>query len=163
MLDVAVLAATVVGKFLIPLFTKGKDKLTDELAQTGADAAAGGLVQTAQTLWQKIKDRFDGDDEKSTVTLFEKKPVQTEALLTEALQERLTHDEAFRQQLIDLVQAPVAGTGMTSWQLMGDYVAAVDARGATVSGGGQIGGMIFNSPAPSPHPTLPPPAAPAKG
>ena len=53
---------------------------------------------------------------------------------------------------------PVAGTGQSSWQLMGDYVGVVNAPGATISGGtvaGVIVGQAANPPTTKP---LPPPS-----
>ena len=154
MLEVVALAATVVGKFLVPLFTKGKEKLTEELAESGSTAVAGGLVGTATKLWDKITSRFDRDDEKSAVGLFEKNPAAMEAMLQDLLLQRIEADTEFRQQLSDLVEAPVDGTGKTSWQLMGDYVGAVDARGATISGG-TVAGVIVSSPMSTVSPPMP--------
>jgi hypothetical protein len=154
-IEIVTLAATVVGKFLIPLLMKGKDKLTEDLADKGADAASGALVETAESLWQRIKKRFDRDDEKQAVGLFERNPGEMEKMMLALLEKRLTDDAEFRSQLSDLVEKPVEGTGQTAWQLMGKYVGAVDARGATISGG-NVAGVIVSSPTPTPQPGSPP-------
>ena len=156
MLDLAVLAATVVGRFLVPLFTKGEQTLTDELATAGGKAAAGGLVATAKKLWAKITDRFDGDQEKSAVTLFPENAATMKDLLEKLLEQRMATDEELRTQMSDLVEAPIEGTGKTAWQLMGDYVGVVDARGAQISGG-TVAGIVVSGP----HSTAPLPTTPS--
>jgi hypothetical protein len=155
MLEIAALAGMVVSKFLIPLLTKGKDNLAEELASTGAKGAAGALASTAESLWDRIKARFVDDDEKNVVALFEKNPNGMEQMLSSTLEQRLVHDDKLRKELSDIVESSVAGTGKTAWQLMGDYVGAVDARHATISGG-TVAGMIVNSPT-RPQPQRPPP------
>jgi hypothetical protein len=156
MLELAALAATVVGKFLVPLFTKGSDKLTDELAEKGGGAVANGLVGTAKSLWAKIKDRFDGDEERSVVTLFETRPEAQASTLEELLRERLATDDELRTALSELVEKQVEGTGEAAWRLMGEYVGVVDARGAKISGGVVAGVIVGPAPAPTPGPTSAP-------
>jgi hypothetical protein len=159
MLEIAALAATVVSKFLVPLLTKSRDKLEDDLSEAGAKAAAGGLVKTAESLWDRIKKRFDRDDEKNAVALFEQHPEDMKAMLSKLLEQRLSEDPEFHKQLSDLAEAPVAGTGQTAWQLMGEYVGGVDARGATISGNATVAGVVVGAPPPRP-PNLPPPPPP---
>jgi len=149
MIEIALLATTVVSKFLVPLFTKGKDEFTDDLAKTGGKAAADGLVKTAQELWRRITGRFSKDNEKSAATLFETDPEDMQKVMTKVLQQRLEDDADFRKQIQDLVDTPVAGTSQTSWQLMGEYVGAVDARNATISGNASVSGLVVNPARPS--------------
>jgi hypothetical protein len=150
MIDILWLATTVVGKFLLPLLTKGKDELTDDLAKTGGEAAANGLVKTAESIWSSIKRRFTRDDEKKTVELFEQDPEDMDKMLVKLLRQRLEEDAAFCGEIQQLVEAPVAGSGQTSWQVM-DHSGVVDARYSTISGG-TVAGLIINT-----GPTQPPP------
>ena len=143
MVDLLWLATTAVGKFLIPLFTKSKDQLTDDLAKSSGDAAADGLVKTAGSIWSAVKGRFTRDDEKNAVALFEERPQEMDKMLIALLQERLGEDAAFCEQIRQLVEAPVAGAGQTSWQVM-DHSGVVDARYSTISGG-TVAGVIINS------------------
>jgi hypothetical protein len=140
--EMAWLAATVVGKFLVPLFTKGNDQLTDELGESWGRAAADSLVKAAGTIWKRIKSRFDRDDEKKTADLFEKNPRAMEKMLIELLEKRLEEDADFRQEIQQLIEAPTADTGCTSWELMGQYVGAVDARNSIISGATVAGVFI---------------------
>ncbi len=164
MVDLLWLATTVVGKFLIPLFTKGKDQLTDDLAKSGGDAAASGLVKTAGSIWSAIKERFSRDDEKNVVALFEERPQAMDKMLIDLLRERMESDDAFSEHIRQLVEAPVAGTDQTSWQVM-DHSGVVDARFSTISGG-TVAGIIVNSASPaqqSPDLDSPRPAPPRSG
>ena len=151
MVEIVWLAATAVGKFLVPFFTEGKDQLTEDLAEAEGKTAAEALVKTAGSIWARVKSHFDHEDEKNAVTLFEKSPKAMEPMLTELLGNRLEADAAFRQQIQELVEAPVADKGQASWELMGEYVGAVDARhsvitGSTVAGIIMSGGHVGPSP-----------------
>jgi hypothetical protein len=164
MIEIALLATTVVSKFLVPLFNKGKDGFKDDLAETEGRAAAEGLIGTAEAIWHKVTARFSRDNEKSAVSLFTEDPKNMENMMTNFLQKRLEEDAGFREQIQQLVDTPVSGTGQTSWQLMGEYVGAVDARNAQISGG-QVAGLIVNSgssqqpvPPTAPDPGAKPPA-----
>lgn len=145
MIEIALLATTVVSRFLVPLFKKGKDGFKDGLAETEGRAAAEGLVGTAEAIWHKITGRFSRDNEKSAVSLFTEDPENMEKVMTNFLQKRLEEDADFREQIQQLVDTPVSGTGRTSWQLMGEYVGAVDARNAQISGNATVAGLIVNS------------------
>lgn len=147
------LAATAVGKFLVPLFSKGKDQLGDELAKTAGDAAAAGLVKTSEGIWSAVKSQFSGEDEKKTLDLFQKNPEAMDKMLVSLLQERLAEDPAFCKQIQELIDAPVGGNGQTSWQVM-DHSGVVDARYATISGG-TVAGLIINAD-PAQQPSVPP-------
>jgi hypothetical protein len=159
MIEIALLATTVVSRFLVPLFKKGKDGFKDDLTEAEGRAAAEGLVGTAEAIWHKVTARFSRDNEKSAVSLFTEDPKNMENVMTNFLQKRLEEDADFREQIQQLVDTPVSGTGQTSWQLMGEYVGAVDARNAQISGG-QVAGLIVNS-ASSQQPV--PPTAPDPG
>ena len=144
MIEIALLATTVVSRFLVPLFKKGKDGFVDDLAEAEGRAGAEGLVATAEAIWHKITGRFSKDDEKNVVSLFPGSPEDMEKMMTNFLQKRLGEDTDFREQIEQLVDTKVAGTGQTSWQLMGEYVGAVDARNAQISGNATVAGVIVN-------------------
>lgn len=145
MIEIALLATTVVSKFLVPLFNKGKDDFTDDLAEQAGRGAAESLVGTAQKIWARVLKRFDRDDEKSAAKLFSEDPQAMDKMLVKLLQKRLEEDQDFRQQINQLAEAPVPNTNSTSWQLIGRYVGAVDARGARISGG-TVAGVIVGDP-----------------
>ena len=145
MIEIALLATTVVSKFLVPLFTKSKDDFSDDVAGTVGRAASDGLTKTAGKIWNRIIGRFSQDNEKSAVNLFKEDPENMEKMMIKLLQKRLDDDSDFRDQIQQLVEEPVPGTGRTSWQLIGDYVGAVDARNAAISGNATVAGLIVKS------------------
>jgi len=144
MIEIALLATTVVSKFLVPFFKKGKDGFTKELADTEGEAAAHGLTKTAAAIWQRITGRFDKDNEKKAVSLFQEDPENMDKMMTTLLQQRLESDPDFRKQIDQLVEAPVAGTGQTSWQLMAEYAGVVDARNSTIRDNATVAAIIVN-------------------
>lgn len=152
MVEIVWLATTVVSKFLVPLFKKGKNGFTDGLAEAVGRTEAESLVATSEKIWRKVNDEFDQDKEKSALTLFEGHPVDMEQMLIKLLQKRLEGDASFREQIQQLVAAPVADTDQTSWRLMGKYVGAVDARNAKIMGG-TVAGVVVNADG-SPDPVL---------
>ncbi len=139
MVDIAWLAATAVGRFLVPLFARGEDQFVADLGGSCGDAAAHGLVKTAKTIWKRIGSRFDRDDEKNAVGLFEKNPAAMEQMLVKLLEKRLADDADFRRDIQRLVAEPVADTGQSSWQLIGEYVGAVDIRNTTINNSEVVG------------------------
>ena len=84
MIEIALLATTVVSRFLVPLFKKGKKGFTDQVAEVEGPAAAEGLSKTSEEIWNRITDRFNRDDEKSAVNLFKNDPEDMEKMMTEA-------------------------------------------------------------------------------
>lgn len=149
MIEIALLATTVVSRFLVPLFKKGKEGFSRDLAETEGRAAAEGLIKTAEAIWHKITGRFSRDNEKSAVSLFTEDPENMQNVMINFLQKRLEEDADFRKQIEQLVDTPVSGTGQTSWQLMGEYVGAVDARGAQIGGNASVAGVMVNPARPS--------------
>jgi len=150
MVDIAWLAATVVGKFLVPLFTRGKDQLTEDIAEVEGKAAADGLVRTAGTIWKSIKGHLDHDDERNAASIFQKNPAAMEMMMIGLLEKRLRDDVDFRQQIQRLVEAPVVGTGQATLNLMGEYIGAVDARNSVISEGTVAGVIVHGGPADRP-------------
>jgi len=152
MVDIAWLAATVVGRFLVPLFARGEDQLAGDLGESCGDATADGLIKTAKTIWKRIGSRFDRDDEKTAASLFEKNPAAMDKMLVKLLEERLADDSGFRQEIQRLVEEPVAGTGQASWKLMGKYVGAVDVRNTTINNSQVIGLRVGQGDSADPSP-----------
>lgn len=103
---------------------------------------------------------FTKDNEKNAVSLFTEDPQNMEKVMINFLQKRLEEDAGFREQIQQLVDTPVSGTGQTSWQLMGEYVGAVDARKAQISGNATVAGQVFGSDRPSGSPRKPEPGQP---
>src|SRR5690349_2293502 len=85
MIEVVVLASTIVGKFFVPLFKKGREGFTTGLTEASGRVAGESLVATAVQIWERVKRRFDRDDEKSAIDLFQAEPEDMEKLFTKLL------------------------------------------------------------------------------
>jgi len=147
MIETAALATSVVTSFLVPLVKKGAEKLTEELSQSAGSAAADGIVGVARTLWERIRGKTQGTADEPVVELFEKQPDRLSGPLESVVTELLDTDPDFRDEVTKLLETEEGGR--TRWQLMGEYVGAVDARGAHISGG-QVAGVIVGSAAKDP-------------
>jgi hypothetical protein len=142
MIEVAALATSLVSSFLVPLLKRGAEKLRDELADKTGDATAQGLVATAQKLWHRVKGKTEGTDEAEVVELFERKPELMQEPLKAVVVDLLNTDAAFRDEVSQLLEAEEGGT--TRWQLMGEIVGAVDARGARIGDSAMVAGVVYN-------------------
>jgi hypothetical protein len=144
MIELAALATSIVSSFLVPLAKEGAKALRDRLAKKAGEASADKLVGTAETLWGRVKGSAAPGPEQSVLSTFEQNPELLKEALEKIVLDRLEKDEAFRTEATKLLEADAA-PGMTSWQLMGDIVGAVDARGATISGG-TVAGVVYHAP-----------------
>ena len=148
--DVAVLAATVVGKILLPYVKKGAAAVADELTDSMGKAAAEGGAKTAATIWSRVKEALSRSGKGGAVEQFEQYPDEAKALLERALADHLATHPDFARELDALVHNEIAA-GRDVVQLFGDGVAYV---GGDVSGGivaGKIGSLVEDK-------TVPPPA-----
>lgn len=143
MLDIAVMAATLVTSFLVPLFKKGAEGLAAELQQRTTEAAADGLVKTAQRLWTRVKGTMHSQGDQEIVAVFERQPEVMQEALEKIVRRQLEQDEGFRKDVAALLESEVEPS-IASWKLMGEVVGAVDARGAVISGG-NVAGVIHNT------------------
>jgi hypothetical protein len=154
-LEIALIAANLVGKILVPFFQRSAEKVVDDLGEAVSDDAANYATGVAKTLWQRIRSRFS-DDEQIILDRFEQKPEATEKLLVDDLIEKLEADPEFASELEKLLQED-RGDGNVM-QIFGDG-GIVDARGAQVTHGfiaGYVGSVNPAQPPPTPGPTSPP-------
>ncbi len=150
-MDIASLAATVVGSFLVPLAKEGLKKIKEQvsgLIEQAGEAAGEAAADTIGGVRDKVASLFTSDDDKVILETFESHPDAGAALLEVKLTEKLEEDSEAAEELEKLVTADVPGGGGVSLShIMADTFGYVDARGAHVSGGAQIGGVIMNAPA----------------
>lgn len=147
MIEIGVLAATVVSSFLVPLAKEGAEHLRSKLAAEASEGVASGLVGTAKGLWDRIRGRSEGTDAQ-IVELFEKDPDTMAPALESVVKRLLESDPDLQREISDLVETKQDGSA--SWQLMGTYVGAVDARGATISGNARVAGVQVGDDHPDP-------------
>lgn len=145
MIDIALLAGTVVTKLLAPVFRAGWDKVfdaaTDELGSDVADGTKG-LVST---VWAKLRGAFTSDEEKAALTSFEKRPDAAAPLVEAMLKEKLEADGALAEQLDRLLNERPGGGTLNGAQIVAHTVNQVVAQGP-VSGNAVVAGQYFGAP-----------------
>jgi len=152
MIEIGMLAASVVSSFLVPLLKQGSDKLATKLAEKTSESAANGLVGTAQKLWDKVRGKSEGTDA-SIVDLFERDPDKMSSALEAVVKGLMEKDPEFHKEMSALVESDEGGS--PRWQLMGEYVGVVDARGAAISGNAIVAGVKIDSPQQRKEPASP--------
>src|SRR3989442_3558962 len=100
------LAATVVGSFLLPFLKEGANRLGQALSGEADASTADQLVETADTLWGRIKATFSGPEDKKALDLFEQYPEDLQRRVESMLQERLETDRQLASELEGLVTQP---------------------------------------------------------
>jgi hypothetical protein len=148
--DPVTLAATVVSSFLLPYVKKGATAIGEAVAKKFGDNVGGQVTDLAVKVWDKVKDSFTGEDELTTLKLFQSKPDTYQEPVKQILKEKIEKDpDGLGKELHQMVTAPVGNSG-TGASIMGATIAGiVDLRGATISGSGQtFAGAIVNNPSP---------------
>ncbi len=140
-IDVALLAASVVAKFLMPYAKKGAEKLSEEIGKTLGASAATQAVDVAKRIWTRVKSVFSSSKEQTTLALFTEDPETYGTALEKLLVERLRRDPDLAAELQGLVGASMGGE-RTAVEIMAETVGYVDARGATISG--TVGGIVYD-------------------
>jgi hypothetical protein len=138
MIDIAILAGTVVGKILLPVFVHGAEKVFEAAKDEVGEQAATETKGLVATLWSKLRARLTGNDEKVMLDAFEKQPEDAAKLLESTLRKHLETDPELADELEALVRAkPGGGT------LDGAEVVARTMNVLTVHGG-VSGGIVTN-------------------
>jgi hypothetical protein len=146
-IEIALLAATVVGKILVPFFQRGAAQVGDALGEKVADGAAEFATDTANTLWERIRSRFSKPDEQVIADRFKEDPEVAEKLFEADLKRKLAEDPDFAQEIAGLLEAKSPDGSGDVMTIFGDG-GIVDARGAHISGGvvaGKIAGNVYTS------------------
>jgi hypothetical protein len=103
MIDIAAIATTAVGSFLVPYLKVGAQGIADAVSRRFTDAAADETTKIAGTLWDRVKGLFDSDDERTIVELFENDPDGLARTVTEKLEAKLGQDERLARDIADLM------------------------------------------------------------
>ena len=142
------LTTTIVTTFLLPYAKLGLQKFGEAMIEKLGETAAEPLIATTKKIWQRVKTSFGSEEEKATLTQFEKRPEAAQALIEALLKEKLEQDAALAQELAELVHAPVAGSTSTGAQIMQAHIAGIlDLRGANFSGASnvRVAGIMLNN------------------
>ena len=135
---IAGLATTVVSSILFPYIKEGAAKMAERITNSAGNAASEYTVHFAEQIWNKVKSVFTSDEDKVTITQFEKRPEAAKSLVEEMLKEKLQQDNDLAKELEALV-ASKSPSGQTGAQIIGaTYAGILDMRGATLSGSGNV-------------------------
>lgn len=133
--EIALIAATAIGKILVPFLSRGVEEVTGQLGEKLSDEAAEHAARTATTLWQRVKAKLSGSDaERVIVQRFEEDPQAAAALLEADLKRKMDEDADFAREIARLVESESPDGSGNVQQIFGDG-GILDARGAHISGG----------------------------
>jgi hypothetical protein len=105
MIDIAIVAATAVGKILVPFLMKHGEKLADDVG----GAAVEGVEGVAASIWEQVKGRFSRSDAgKTRIEDFRQDPEGLQSTIKRELERMLAEDEQFATDLDNLVRSPEA-------------------------------------------------------
>jgi hypothetical protein len=159
--EFAALAASLVGKVLLPYAKVGLKKIGDELRKKADAAVESQATSLTAKVWEKVAGLFKSDRDRFALEQFQENPDDAAGVFTKALEKKLQEEPQQAEELQKLLETPLAkGSGATLQNIMADVFGFVDARGAVISGG-QVAGAIINAPrspsADRPKTTPPPP------
>ena len=148
-IDIALLAGTVVTKLLAPVFKAGWDKIFDAATEEMGQQVADGTKSVVSTVWARVTGLFTSDEEKAALASFQKRPDAAAPLVEEMLREKLEAQPAVAEELDRLVSVQPAGGVLNGAQIIGRTVNTVIAQGP-VSGNAIVAGQYFGA-APGDH------------
>jgi hypothetical protein len=147
-IEVATLAAGLVGRILLPYAKLGLKKIGEELKERGNAAIEEGATSLTAKVWDKVKSLFQSDRDRYALEQFEESPEVAAPIFTRTLEKKLAEAPAAAAELQELMDTPVAaGSGATLQNIMAETFGFVDARGAQISGG-QVAGVIIGQQVP---------------
>ena len=144
-MSIATLAATVMS-FLVPLLTKGSEKLAEKAGEKVAEKVVDKSTEVGSSLWSKVKSIFVTEDDKAALTQFEKRPEAAKGLVQEILKEKLESNNALAKEFQELIKkVQPGGTSFGATVSNAENVGIADARHADFSHASnpEIIGQVF--------------------
>lgn len=150
MLELGIIASTIVGKYLVPALKSGWDHFFETAADEVGAAAAEETKKVANGIWARVRDAFGKNpDNKAVLDQFEKKPELAAPLVEDLLRELLERDEGLAAELDELINRKVDGK-RSGDQIIADTVYQVNAQHAHVETGGVIAAVVYGGQTPVP-------------
>jgi hypothetical protein len=147
MIEIPLIAATVVGRYLVPVLKAGWDNFfktaTDDLGKTAADETK----DVAIAVWDRVHNAFSGPEDAPVLAAFEKQPEPAAPLIQTLLEQKLASNPQLVKELTDLLERKVGG-GQSGADIIAHTVNQVYAPSAHVHSGGIIAGQVYASPPP---------------
>lgn len=150
-IDIATLAASLVGKILLPYAKLGLSKIGEKLKEKADTAVKDHATSLTTKVWEKVTSLFKSDKEKLALEQLKEEPEAAAPIFTKALERKLQESPEDAEALQKMLNEPIASMGGATFQdIMADTFGFVDARAATIHGG-QVAGVIVGS-TPPPRP-----------
>jgi hypothetical protein len=126
MIDIAVLAGTLVTSFLAPYAKMGLEKLVDHFGSSVGENAAKKTGEIANKIVQRLTASLSGPTEKPVVDMLKDHPAEAAPLMKAILKEKLEKDPDLAKELQDLLSALKQTAGkdigaMTATITIGDH------------------------------------------
>jgi hypothetical protein len=147
MIEIPLLAATVVGRYLVPVLKAGWDNFFKTATDDLGKAAAEETRNVATAVWDRVHDAFSGPEDAPVLAAFEKQPEPAAPLIQSLLEQKLGSNPALVKELTDLVERKVEGE-RSGADIIAHTVNQVYAQQAHVESGGIIAGQVFAAPPP---------------
>ncbi len=133
-LDIAMLATTVVGSFLMPYVKKGAEKIAEEVTHKFSDAAAEHVTGLAQKVWDRVTGLFT-PKEQPALEMFKENPDEMQAMIEKIVKQKLEENLQVAQEVDAMIHAPAPGGQMDGIQIMNaGVVGVVNMPGANFQG-----------------------------
>jgi hypothetical protein len=153
MLELGIIASTVVGKYLVPALKSGWDHFFESAGDTVGAAAADETKKVANGIWARVRAAFGKNaDGAAVLDQFEKMPEAAAPLVQAMLEQMLSHDRALAKDLSELLERRVDGA-RSGDQIIADTVYQVNAQHAHVETGGTIAAVVYGQSNRRPLPT----------
>jgi hypothetical protein len=157
MLDIAILATTVVAKILGPFLQKGASAVADAVTEKFGKPAADHVITMEQQLLDKVGEVFTAPNEQKALDLFKEEPAELQGMIEKILKQKLEANPDLAGEFQKLVESK-GPTGQTGAQVMNasGVIGIIDNRGATIWDGvqiGAVGGAVNTTPTVPDFPT----------
>jgi hypothetical protein len=147
-IELATLAATVVGSFLLPYAKAGIAKIAEGITGTAGKAAAEQVAETTGRIWDRVRSVFSSEGEKFTLSEFEKDPDAGKGMVESILKRKFEADTVLAKEIADLVNKTGPDGKSTTAQIMNAGVAGILVASGDFSHstGARLAGVMMETP-----------------
>lgn len=124
-IDIAAMAASIVGSFLLPYVKAGADKIAEATTEKFGPAAAAHVKDLAGKVWNRVTQVLATPDDQKALDLFMKQPELMQKMIEEALRKKLSEDAALVKEFAAMLDAAVPDSHLTGAQIMNAGVAGI--------------------------------------
>jgi hypothetical protein len=148
-MDIATLAATITGSFLLPYFKLGVEKLIEGAGKKFGEKAAEHTGKIAHSVVDRVAHQFESGSDKTALQLFRENPDEMEPMIRKLLATKLEANAELTKELTELVNSPSPDGSGSGAQIMGATIAGIlDARNQNLTNARNVtqAGVIVGQP-----------------